>query len=681
MTLIRRLKYPLGVLLFFKSYYLQAEAYPLSDCDKYQYPGPLNPSFESGVLDGWTVVSGTAFGQGSIVGETDSRSCCGDFNQVGNYSVWGYGNDGDPAIGVLQSSSFQASSVTSFLVGGGWDPVNLYIGLVRDSDNALLLNQTGMDDEAYIRIIWDTSAWVGQNVHIVAYDNSTSNSWGHINIDDIRVGCAALGDGNLTFNILGQANQPADGSLPDAQLYSVDPFRPQYHYTPYQGWTNDPCGLSQLNGTHHLFNQFNPDSPFGAHISWSHAISSDAVHWRRQPVALTPPYIDINSSDNSGRWTGSAVNDNGTLRLLFTDFTDTNFHPGAESEVVSTADSSDGITFQLYTGNPVVAAPPPDSPSGFRDPKVFLDATDNTWKMVLGGGDSTSGKIFLYSTSDMISWTYIGVLIEGDGTTGTMWECPNFFPIGDKWALFYGGNGQGWWHIGSYNGTNFVSEATGLLDIGSIYAAQWYVDESGRNLLMAWIYNFGTYKYPSRVNGYVGATTATRELFLRDDGGLGSRLITEIDSLVTGNPVSFGPQTVQDSLAIGHSSTGRLQLSVNLNTTTASSFSLNFLSSSAEKTVLTYTVANKTLTIDTSEAGYGPGGLVNAVITIPGNNILGLDILLDRTILEIFASDGTAITQRIYPRYFESTGITMVVDDGAVAITNITLSQYGSSWN
>jgi hypothetical protein len=110
----------------------------------------VNPSFETGTLEGWTIVSGTAFGPGSIVGETGSGSCCGDFNQVGNYSVWGYGNAGDPAVGVPQSSTFQASFVTSFLVGGGWDPVNLYVGLLRASDNTVLFNQTGMDDEAYI---------------------------------------------------------------------------------------------------------------------------------------------------------------------------------------------------------------------------------------------------------------------------------------------------------------------------------------------------------------------------------------------------------------------------------------------------------------------------------------------------------------------------------------------------
>ena len=436
MVLIQAFKSVIWLLpLIHHHYGALTNAFSFPDCQKDQYPGPENPGFETGTLDGWTVVSGTAFGQGSIVGETDPRSCCGNFNQDGNYSVWGYGNDGDPAVGILQSSSFPASSVMSFLVGGGWDPDNLYIGLIRDSDSTLLLSQTGMDDEAYIRIIWDTSDWAGQLVHIEAHDSSTSNSWGHINIDDVRVSCVALSDNTLTFNILGQANQPADGSLPDRELYAVDPFRPQFHYSPYQGWTNDPCGLSEFRGAHHLFNQFNPDSPFSAHIYWSHATSPDAVHWKRQPIALIPTF-PYNPSDNSGRWTGSAVNDNGSLRLIFTDFTDTNFHPGVESEVVSTADSTDGVTFELFSGNPVIATPPPDTLSGFRDPKVFMDITDNTWKMVLGGGDSTSGKVFLYSTSDLVSWTYVGVLIEGDGSTGTMWECPNFSPLATSGFYF-----------------------------------------------------------------------------------------------------------------------------------------------------------------------------------------------------------------------------------------------------
>jgi sucrose-6-phosphate hydrolase SacC (GH32 family) len=155
----------------------------------------------------------------------------------------------------------------------------------------------------------------------------------------------------------------------------------------------------------------------------------------------------------------------------------------------------------------------------------------------------------------------------------------------------------------------------------------------------------------------------------------------EIESLATGKPITFGSQTVQESLVIGNSSTGRLQISVDLNASTASSFSLNLFSSSAETAFLTYYMKNQTLTLDTSQAGYGPTGPVSAVLGSPSSNILGLDILLDRTILEIFGSDGTALTARIYPRYEQSSGISVVAGDGAVAVTNITLTQYASSFN
>lgn len=97
--------------------------------------------------------------------------------------------------------------------------------------------------------------------------------------------------------------------------------------------------------------------------------------------------------------------------------------------------------------------------------------------------------------------------------------------------------------------------------------------------------------------------------------------------------------------------------------------------------MITYTVATNTLVLDTTNAGYGVPGTWNAPIAIGSDNILGLNILLDHTILEIFGSDGTAVTASIYPRYAESAGIVLVANGGSVAATNITLIPYGSSWS
>ncbi|KAH6976527.1 glycosyl hydrolase [Ilyonectria sp. MPI-CAGE-AT-0026] len=655
----------------------------LPNCHSHQYPGPRNPSFETGTLEGWQVISGDAFGSNSVSSATSYWD--GPFHQVGKNFIFGLSQAGEAAVGQLQSSSFRASSVMSFLIGGGYDPANLYIGLVREKDNKLLLKQTATNDEALIRIIWDTSKWAGQMVHLVVHDSSTSNSWGHINIDDVRVGCDALGDGKgLTFNVLGESNQPPASSSAACSLFAADPMRPQFHYTQYQGWINDPAGLSQWRGHHHLFSQFNPDAPLWGPMYWSHAESVDAVHWRELPVALSPNNAS-DPKDTSGRFTGSAVVDKlhgDKLLLIFTDYTDTSFHPGAVQEVVSAATSADGIHFDLDSKNPVIAGPPAGAPIFFRDPKVFRDPTDNSWKMVVGSSNDVSGSVQLYRSTDLVSWSHVGILYTGDGSTGNVWECPNFFPLGDKWVLFYGGNALGWYETGTYNGSVFTSEKRGLIDAGpDSYAMQWYKDSSGRDLAITWMGNWPTPKWPSRVNGWAGSQSVTRELFLRNDGGLGSRPIAALDKLASGPAKRLGRRRVDDAaLFVGSTKTARLQVAVDLGATKASSFTISLFKSKAEAVLLTYTTANRTLTLDTKNAGYGQAGTWQAVIAGSARNKLTLDIFIDRSSLEVFAGDGTVMTATVWPRYQESKDIAIVGYGGTAAFESINLTPLGSSW-
>ncbi|KAH9214348.1 glycosyl hydrolase [Leptodontidium sp. 2 PMI_412] len=656
-----------------------------ADCHKSHYTGPLNPSFENGGLANWTVVSGTAFGSSSASSETTYWG--GPFNKVGNSFLWGISQDGEAAVGELHSSTFKASSVMSFLVGGGWDPESLYVGLATAKDGKVLFKQTGTNDEAMIRIVWDTSAYAGQDVYLTVVDKSTATSWGHINLDDVRTGCDALGDKGLHFNVLGQANQPAHGSsgISAEKLYALDPIRPQFHYTPYQGWINDPAGLAEWKGRHQLFSQFNPDAPFWGPMHWAHVDSPDAVHWRELPVALYPPPT-TNALDNSGRFTGSAVVDNstGALHIIFTDFTNIEQHPGAVPETVASVTTTDGTTFLYSPKNPIIAGPPPSgSSNAFRDPKVFWDKNDNSWKMVIGSGEGSKGRVQLFVAKDasLLSWEYVGVAAEGDGSTGNIWECPNLLPIDDKWVLFYGGNSLGYYEVGTYDGAKFVSEKIGLLDAGpDSYAMQWYVDEAGRNLAITWMGNWPTSKWPSRVNGWAGAQSITRELFLREDGGLGSKPIAEIASLASGPVTSLGKKDVHGTIKVGSTNTARLQLEVDLKASNAPAFTTFLYSSNAEAVVLKYDFGSKTLSLDTTNAGYGQAGTWSAVIATPKNNVLSLDILIDRSSVEIFAGDGTAMTATVFPRYQESTDIKIEAVGGKAAFNSIKLTPFGSTW-
>src|SRR6478609_9191058 len=65
-----------------------------------------------------------------------------------------------------------------------------------------------------------------------------------------------------------------------------DPYRPVAHFAPDSGWMNDPNGLIYLHGRYHLFYQANPATAEFGDISWGHAVSTDLIHWRQQPIAI-----------------------------------------------------------------------------------------------------------------------------------------------------------------------------------------------------------------------------------------------------------------------------------------------------------------------------------------------------------------------------------------------------------
>ena len=81
--------------------------------------------------------------------------------------------------------------------------------------------------------------------------------------------------------------QPTKPDEPAAQSGYDEQYRPQIHYTPAKNWINDPNGMVFVDGTYHLFYQYNPQGNVWGNMSWGHATSTDLMHWKEQPVALT----------------------------------------------------------------------------------------------------------------------------------------------------------------------------------------------------------------------------------------------------------------------------------------------------------------------------------------------------------------------------------------------------------
>lgn len=292
--------------------------------------------------------------------------------------------------------------------------------------------------------------------------------------------------------------------MADEETVYAEKYRPQFHFSPRRGWTNDPNGLLYYKGTYHLFYQHNPFGVAWGNMHWGHAVSNDLLTWKELPDAIVP-------DKNGVVYSGSAVVDwNNTSGLQPHPVKDkngrianpplvaiyTSHGPGLRQEGVDATQSiayslDEGTTWIKYPGNPVLKQIGKDN----RDPKVFWyqDRKDNKkghWVMAL----YLEGEDFALLTSkDLIHWEKTCDIKDAGGS-----ECPDLFELpvdGNKketrW-VFWVANGR--YLLGSFDGETFVREEGPLVaKLGgkdNEYAAQSYSnipEKDGRRIQFSWL--------------------------------------------------------------------------------------------------------------------------------------------------------------------------------------------------
>jgi len=310
--------------------------------------------------------------------------------------------------------------------------------------------------------------------------------------------------------------------------------RLKYHFEPKKGWINDPNGLVWFKGQYHAFFQHYPYAPKWGQMHWGHAVSDDLVHWTELPIALFP---DQNYENSGGCFSGSAVVKDDVLYLFYTSV-------GNElNQTQSLATSVDGITFVKYEKNPIISECPINNKGDFRDPKVTK--IGEKYYMVCGSGIGNCGKILLFSSENLFDWTYIGILFEGE-EYGKVLECPDFFPIGDKYMLMFSQMGKTFgstmFVYGDFDGKRFTPETFESPEFGTsircfvpemgphFYAPQTFKDNKNRRIMIAWMYSWD--KKPDENAIYTGSLTIPRELTV-NNGRLYSYPVAEACSLLS----------------------------------------------------------------------------------------------------------------------------------------------------
>jgi len=449
---------------------------------------------------------------------------------------------------------------------------------------------------------------------------------------------------------------------------------PRYHLAARAGWINDPNGLVWFDGWYHAFYQHHPYSTQWGPMHWGHARSQDLVHWEHLPVAIAPE----GPEDKDGCFSGSAVVDGDTLALIYTGH---KFHGDAGNEdnlyqVQCLATSRDGIHFERQ--GIVVDTPP--GVHHFRDPKVWREG--ESWYMIVGARAGETGQVRLYRSRDLRQWQEEGVLDEAEAGMGFMWECPDFFTLGDKRVLMFSPQGmaahgfknrnlfQSGYLLGDWQpGQPFVRAGEFVeMDHGhDFYAPQSFLTPDGRRIVIGWL-DMWESPLPEQQDGWAGMLSLPRELSLSPDSHVQMRPAKEVESLRQGwYP---WPVSMLNNQQIGVAENAEA-MEVVLNWKGADSTAEQYGLSLGDGLRVYVDAQMQRLVLERHYPQHGLCGTRSVPLRLDRD--LQLRVFIDSSSVEVFVNDGEAcLSSRIYPdaghrdlRLFAWSGSASLSDGGA----------------
>lgn len=262
-----------------------------------------------------------------------------------------------------------------------------------------------------------------------------------------------------------------------------EPFRPQIHFTPGIGWTNDPNGLILHRGIYHMFFQYNPCGTEWGNMHWGHATSRDLLHWEEGDVALFPDEMGTvysgSAIEDTDNVSGLQEGDHAPMLLFYTAAGDKSLLSAGKPRTQCLAYSNDGgKTFQKYAGNPVIGHVAHHN----RDPKIVWVEELQKYLIALYLVDDRYG---LYVSDNMIDWMPLQEIRIANET-----ECPDLYHFtlgGESYWVLIGASDR--YLVGRFLDGRFVAQSREQCFSYSphSYAAQSFSGiDGGRVIRISW---------------------------------------------------------------------------------------------------------------------------------------------------------------------------------------------------
>ena len=409
-------------------------------------------------------------------------------------------------------------------------------------------------------------------------------------------------------------------------------FRPAYHHTPLYGWMNDPNGMFYKNNTWHLYYQYNPYGSQWENMTWGHSTSKDLIHWETQPLAIEADWL-------GAIFSGSCVTNGDEVVAFYTS--------AGQHQVQSTAVSSDGgLTFEKYSGNPVLTSDVPD----FRDPKAFWNEDAKVWNLILAAGQ----EMRIYSSKDLKEWKYESSFGQEYGNHGGVWECPDLFKVknegvnSEKWVLLcninpggpFGGSATQYF-VGDFDGKKFTCESmpkvTKWLDYGKDHYAtvSFYNAPQNRRVVLAWMSNW---QYANQVptKQFRSANSIPRDLGLFTYGEESYVSVVPSEEMLAARGQKVKKPTETCEIVVDVKGSAIIELS----------------NAKGEQVAMRYDAQQQTFTMDRTKSGdVSFSEAFPCETTAPTyGSIRQLRLFIDRCSIEAFDSEGKmAMTNLVFP--------------------------------
>lgn len=485
--------------------------------------------------------------------------------------------------------------------------------------------------------------------------------------------------------------KPLADTRPRRSRYDGDIHRPQYHFIPPQHWMNEPHAILHFRDKYHVMYQHNAHGPFWHNITWGHAVSGDLVHWKDLPDAII---TERGTVAPDGIWSGSAsVDADGNPVLFFTagNFaTSPNQATGLARSTFST-DSNVDLTHWTLHDTPITTLDRSIEvmghkllPDEFRDPFVWRE--DGFWCQLVGAGvQDLGGTALLYTSNDLVNWTYRKPFLVGDmaryPVVSMMWELPVFLPVGEGKHIFLF---SPWWApghpsahflkyvpywIGTWDTRKLTftpdHEKPQIFDYGQHFTGpSGTVDENGRTI----IFNIAQTKRDAQMSydlGWDGNAGLPLELFTRN-GELCLRPVTELEMLRGQHLISL-TDTPLHAANRALSGVGGVMLEIQLEIVVPAGERIELAvrrsSGGEESTAIFYDQSISQFGIDRERSSLNANvhqrGIQSGPLEIE-DETLRLHVYLDHSMIEAYANERKSVTSRVYPSRADATGLSLV---------------------